>query len=265
MKVIIIIPSYNRYFKLINLLNNLLNQNTKYNFKILVNDDNSTDINYLNLHQDYKNHENKLIFIRNNENKGKYKYWETINSCFNQIKEEDFDFLIQLDDDFEICENFIDYVLDFFKDIILSNNKISAMSLHLNNCEDGIKSRWGVNNSWVDGGTIYTREIIDLLNFKIEEISIKRWSKDKNLSSGVWSQISKRINSLGFVICKPTYSFLNHVDDLESKMNFENNRQINSYNFIDNKKPEDLFIYDINFKKNKELKNKDWWIKKRTL
>jgi hypothetical protein len=75
------------------------------------------------------------------------------------------------------------------------------------------------------------------------------------------------------VICKPTYSFLNHVDDLESKMNFENNRQINSYNFIDNKKPEDLFIYDINYKENKTLlpkekiksKNSDWWIKKRTI
>jgi hypothetical protein len=264
MKILILISSYNRFNSLLRLLNQITKQDTDYEYDIIVSDDSSTDVRYKNLN---KYIEKDLTIIKTKKNNGKTKYWLTINSALSLIREKEFDLLIQLDDDFEICENFLNKTIDLFIKNINENNKIAAMSLHLNSQVDLNGSRWSLGSSWVDGGTIYTKKIIENLNFKIDPINEKRWIVDKKLSSGVWQQLSVRINKLGYYIIKPNYSFLNHSDDNDSKMNLNTRKEnpINTYNFIDNFEDEKNSIFKINLPSNLPTNNKDWWIKKRTL
>jgi hypothetical protein len=242
--VIVVIFSYNRFDLLNRLLTQLNSQENKHNLTIIVSDDKSPDNRYLSLNNLYEG----LHIIRSETNNGKKGYWKTVNTVLEYIKNKDFDYLIQLDDDFEICDNFIDLVINFFDDIKNKTERLAAISLHLNSTIDGIGNRWGLGNSWVDGGAIYNLEAIKLLNYEIIEIKESRWKFNKTLSSGVWQQVSNRINRMGYIIAKPIYSFLNHNDLSLSEMNsnIRNTTPIHSYNFIDSKTPEDLSIYPIN-------------------
>ena len=248
-KVIILIFTYDRFNSLTRLIEQLVSQSTKYEYKIVVCDDSSPGDEYINM--DYFNNNNVEI-IRTNENNGKFGYWKTVNYAFNHIKNINFDYLIQLDDDYEICDNFIDLSVDFFIKQTTKHINYCAMSLHLNGNQDGVGNRWKCGNSWVDGGAIYNNNIINCLNFQINEISKERWSKNSKLSSGVWQQVSNRINELGFIIIKPTHSFLNHNDNNLSKMNFNlhGDRIISSYNFIGDTKSLELTIYEPIITKN---------------
>jgi hypothetical protein len=239
-----------------------------YDYNIIVSDDSSPDIRYKEFDK-YLNTNVKVI--KTKKNNGKKKYWLTINNVLSIIKDYKFDILIQLDDDFEICQNFLDKTIKLFIDNRFGDDKISAMSLHLNNELDLIDSRWGLGNSWVDGGAIYTKEILIKLRFKINKINQNRWLRNEKLSSGVWQQVSSRINQMGYYIIKPKYSFLNHNDNGNSEMNgdIRIEKPINTYNFIDDFEDEIISIFKItNNSTTSPLNispNKDWWIKKRTL
>jgi hypothetical protein len=243
--IIITINTYNRFDSLIKLLNQLLTQNNSHKINIVVCDDSSDDIRYVETNF-FK--ENNIKLIKTDVNNGKMGYWKTINLLMLNVKNFNFDFLIQLDDDFEICDNFIDLCVDFFKSQLKLNNTICAMSLHLNGVTDGTSNRWGCGNSWVDGGAIYTKKIIETLNYEVMPINKNRWQYDKKLSSGVWQQISCRINRYNLSIIKPNYSFLKHNNNNISKMNHNESekRLVTTYNFIGDEQPNDLDIFKIN-------------------
>jgi hypothetical protein len=227
------------------LLNQIEKQTHNHNVTIIISDDKSPDIRYLDLNNSYNN---KLTILRSETNNGKFGYWKTVNKVLTHIKNMNIDYLIQLDDDFEVCNNFINQSVDFFDKIRVVDNNILALSLHLNSKIDGNSNRWGLGNSWVDGGAMYSKEALILLNYEIIEITSERWKINKNISSGVWQQVSNRINRMGSTIAKPTYSFLNHNDLFISEMNskLRIKTPITSYNFIGHKILEDLTIYPIN-------------------
>lgn len=227
-KIIIGITSYNRYDKVVELIK-------QCNHKVVLINDCSTDIRYNQI---------KVDSIVNEYNYGKKLYYKTINKLFSKIKSLEFDYFIQLDDDFVLCENF-DLILSETLDYIEKKyTNFGALSLHLNSEYDLIKSKWNLGINWIDGGTLFSKKLLDDLNYNVNPIPLSRWNKNENLSSGVWQQVSKRINNLGYKILKPSHSFLKHNYEF-SKMN-KKEREINplkTYNFI-NKKDKIKIYYE---------------------
>ena len=209
---IICIPTYNRYNKVVDILNEIYNQNTKYTFKVIILDDNSTDIRYKKLNFYFDN----IIYMKNRVNQGKYLYWKTINTLFKESSKYKFHTLIEIDDDFKLHKNFINNIMDTFFDVKNSNNNYMAFYYH---SFKGISdSRWGVKN-WFDGGVAFDYNFLKLINFKLTPIPLSRWSLNENLSSGVWSQLSKKIESSGFLTYKFDHSLVEHIGNEDSKMN----------------------------------------------
>lgn len=91
--------------------------------------------------------------------------------------------------------------------------------------------RWGLKY-WVDGGGLYDYDFLKKIKFKIDEIPITRWNQNKDLSSGVWQQISRKINNLGYSIRKTEKSLAYHTGFNDSRMHpiFRKNNMINTIN-----------------------------------
>lgn len=224
---VITIPSFSRPKGITNLVQSLTNQikvETNLTAKIIVIDDKSPKPKtYDNLHLISPD----ITVIRNLSNNGKYRYWQTISNIFSVAKKYEFRWLIQLDDDFEVTSNFLTKV-----QTIINANKDKKFIIkgHLDNSSH--KVRWNLNH-WIDGGGIYPKEFLNKIDFKISPIALKRWATDPKLSSGVWSQVSKKINRLGYIVVIPAISLANHLGE-ESRMNTSLRKQhkIQTKNFL---------------------------------
>lgn len=233
--VIIGIPTFNRIEKLKKLINSIYIQKSDFKYCIFIIDDGS----------DYKDEDfyifNKfsdMSIIRNIKNNGKKFYWETINNLFQEIRLYSFKYFIQIDDDFTICSNFINTTFNLFEsNKKIKDSKLGAISLHLNKKNDLYGNRWELGTSWVDGGSIYNKDFLEDLDFKIEHIPLSRWKSNDKLSSGVWSFVSKKLKELKYLVAKPNFSILYHDDDGISEMNnsLRKDLKINTYNFIGDK------------------------------
>ena len=119
--------------------------------------------------------------------------------------------MIQADDDFEPTSN-------FFKKFDLITKLLKDKSVIKMHYPDGYdKPRWDLNH-WVDGGAAYPKKFLELINYKIDEISKSRWDNRPRLSDGVWHQISQKLNRFGYKVELPSFSFFNHLGIYESKM-----------------------------------------------
>jgi len=209
---IIMISSYNRYKKLLSILNQLFTQETKFLFKVIVYNDGSTE-NYDELPILFP----QINFINGKINNGKKKYWESITRLWKEIKSHyNTRTVIQIDDDFILCENFIDTVIDFFMEKVKINPNVMAISYHVN--PDYKQKRWGFDD-WVDGGALYSDRFLKKIDYAVEPISEKRWESNPKLSSGVWHQITKKIHQFGGVIVTPETSMAYHDGNEDSMMN----------------------------------------------
>ncbi len=217
----VIISSYNRYEKLINIIDKILFENEKIEINIV--DDGSTDERYLNLNNIYPS----LNIIKNEYNYGKEEYWKTINKLFSVCKERQYDYIIQIDDDFILCDNFVEKVIGE-----IEGTKFSCFHYQYGGDE---VDRWGYGDNWVDGGILFKYDFLKKINFNIKPISKLRWRFDKNISSGVWHQLSKQINTNNLKVLKTKKSYVIHDGNEDSKMNKQIRIKcpIISKNFID--------------------------------
>jgi hypothetical protein len=203
--IIVIIPSYDRYDMLVNLLTKLSNSIGEYKVKIIVNNDGSKDKRYYNL----KTLFNDVIFLNEKINNGKYGYWITITNLLTEAKKYDFKYLFTIDDDFDICDNFFKLLVKEHEESKKLDDKIVCTS-YGTTLKD---MRWGVDN-WFDGGAILDKSFIELIEFKIE----KTKRVNKNRGSGVWKQVSIKLNNFGFKVHKPDYNAITHLGHTDSKM-----------------------------------------------
>ena len=67
---------------------------------------------------------------------------------------------------------------------------------------------------------VYYLHQIFKIDFKIKPINKLRWRIDKNMSSGVWHQLSKQINTNNLKVLKQK-SYVIHDGNEDSKMNSE--------------------------------------------
>ena len=203
--IMIIISSYNRYDMLTDLLNKLNNQDSIYSSKIIVNDDYSSDIRYNSLNQDFAN----VTFLRSPINKGKDKYWQTMNELLAEVKKYDFDYVLTIPDDFDICDNFLDLLIEEHK----SAKEIDPQVVCTSYANISKIKRWGLPH-WMDGDSIFDKKFFEKINFTIDTIK----PSGKNEGSGVWKQISQKINTFKFKIHKPKNIFITHLGHTDSKM-----------------------------------------------
>jgi glycosyltransferase involved in cell wall biosynthesis len=213
--IIIIISSYNRFEKLDGLLCQLYTQETNFKIKIIVYNDGSTDNNYNQLMKKYNN----INYIYSKINNGKFYYWKSINKLFNECSKYICHAVIQIDDDFILCDNFIDKLMgEFFKSKEIDNRYV-AIHYHNNTpYKDSKKTWWGFDNG-IDGGAIFDIDFLKIINFKIDPIYKSRWDKKPMLSSGVWHQITIKINKFNLLTYKLNYSLVYHNGNGDSKMN----------------------------------------------
>jgi len=228
--VVILISSFNRYAKVKRLISQLYTQDSKYKFKIVLLNDGSTYYKYKTI----KDYFPKLEYIENVKNGGKYRYWKTINELFKVSSENKSHAILQIDDDYILCENYLDILLDKFFELKEINNRYVGISYHITHNSNQLA--WGFKH-WVDGGTLFDYKFIEKIKFNIDEISESRWKNDKELSSGVWRQVSQKIHQMKLLVHKTEFSLVKHNGNEDSKMNkLQRDKQpIHTWRFIDDK------------------------------
>lgn len=176
---IYLIPSYNRFEKVKNLIDKIisLNQNS---IIILINDG-SVDIRYEN----FQTYNKKLVYLKNNQNLGKNNFWVTINNLFKKLSTFDFKKCIMLGDDFDLIQNF-----DTLIEKISNDKDIIRLFTQKNT-----KKNWGYDN-WVDGALCAPKKFFDDLNYILHPID----GNSKMISSGVGYQMTQRINKLKYKV-----------------------------------------------------------------
>lgn len=230
-KIFLSICTYDRSDILERLLTELFSQTTKYNFFVSIYDDNSTqDYSFLSNYND-----TELHYYKSPVNNGKKLYYKNINHQLQLFKEKKtFDYFLQVDDDFWICDNFIDNCVYHITKHTKENKNTLAMRIHKDH-----RSRrkvWGTKN-WVDGGTMYKRKFLESVNYQIQPIPSSRWDNNENLSSGVWEQLTRKMKTQKGVARNPRKSLVYHIGYNESKMNPEERkiRNIITNDFYGNK------------------------------
>ncbi|MBY5959203.1 hypothetical protein KUV50_13705 [Membranicola marinus] len=209
-KVVVLITTFHRPKLLASLLNSLQSESTSYHIEYYIYDDAVT-------------------------NNGKHKFWLTINRLWEQIRDKRFDYYIHIQDDYSLGKNFISKVVGLW-DSIDDPFKI-GLNIFLDEFRVGKKvwvDKWPelryynktrfLLNPWLDMAFICTRNLFDLLDWKILPISMQRWRHKPNLSSGVGAQISIRLFMKGKNMYQVTRSQVEHIGS-DSKMNPEIRKQ----------------------------------------
>lgn len=242
------ITTYNRPKSLYNLLLQINSEYQKiskdYNIHVYVTNDSSkkdysASISFL------KKKKWKYYFL--NKNLGKKQHWILFNRCLNEIKK---DFKIKqkndsifvfLQDDNIITNDFFKKIIDM-KSYILKDIESKNFAINMfrdDSTRDGI-ARWIRKRFvdykqcdlcyFVDGMFCCDKKTLDAISWKVDKIELSRWDKEPQLSSGVFHQITKKINTSGLNIYMPKESFIQQTDG-RSVMHPWKKENIKSLNF----------------------------------
>lgn len=234
--VAICISSYNRYEKVKKIIDQLYKQKSKYSFKIFLMNDGSTQGNYEKIKIDFSD----IIYIENKKNGGKFGYWKTVSDLWSKVKEYKTHALCQMDDDFVLCNNFLNLLMDKFFEKKEENNGYMGFRYH--NCVfNNIEYLYNNKLQGVDGGTLYDIRFIKMIDFSIK----KTYVQNSNDSSRVWVNVTEEIREKGIKVYNFKKSLVFHDGNEDSKLNPKTRRikKINTVNFIKNKN--DFLIKDL--------------------
>ena len=206
-----LIPSYNRYEKLTNLINQIKNID---DYLVIVLNDGSTDNRYEELGNKYSN----VKTITNSTNNGKFKFNLTIKSLLSEAINNDGDYFILLADDLILCDDFTK-ILDNF---VSQNLIINVLSLN--------DTMWNIPG-WIDGAFVSSKgglkTIINLIPATLKTSEGK--------STGIWSTVTRAFtrNPGGYTIKNLNYSLTQHNGNDDSKLHprFRQKQPIVVYNF----------------------------------
>lgn len=162
---------------------------------------------------------------------GKKNYWQTINALWQQVRESDFDYYIQIPDDVQLTQQFVKRAITAW-DAIPDPNKI-CLNLLLDEGRVG-RTNWTnywpeiiqgkgkrfLKTQWVDMIYMSKKSFFEQLQWHIRPIPQSRWRKNPKLSSGVGQQISHRLHQSGWHLYQTTEKLLEHIGD-QSIMNPE--------------------------------------------
>ena len=181
-----------------------------------------------------KTHFKITCFIIDDEilGNGKRYYWKTINMLWDVVKNQNFDYYIQLPDDIKLTPKFIEKAINNWENI--QDSKKVCLNLLLDDERLG-RTNWTgfwpvikdyngnryLKTQWVDMFFICEKKFFEQLKWKLNPISLLRWNANPTLSSGVGQQISIRLNQHQWNLYQVTNSLAEHIGSVSSVMNPE--------------------------------------------
>lgn len=140
---------------------------------------------------------------------GKANYWKLINRMFRDLRAVQARYYMQLPDDVRLKAGFIANAIGVYESID-NPNKI-CLNLYLDSSRIG-KPCWNpllpqieafgemrvFRTGWIDMVYLTERRFFEALNFTLQPIPAERWRRNPRRSSGVGSQISRRLKRLAF-------------------------------------------------------------------
>jgi glycosyltransferase involved in cell wall biosynthesis len=211
-RIVILISTYNRPELLRDLLLDISKLDCDYKVKIY-NDCSTEDYSpvYLALAK-LNDYEYRMM----DENYGKRGFWQLHNVMYEELINEEFDYVIQMLDDMRLVKNFYPQVVDQFNhcgadmlNIILP----SGTKEHFENKKANIVHSNGYSfwdYCWNDLCYITTRKYFERINFECPPIPWK-WFLNPSASSGVSSALTLKFQRMGGTIKVVTKSLLLHT------------------------------------------------------
>ena len=215
-EICLLIPSYNRYDKLVETLTNI---NEYSGLNVIVYNDGSDDERYYTIESNFKN----VIVLHNSKNNGKIGYNDTVKFLFNEAINSNFNWFIYYADDMLLCKNFTDHVKPLFND----KEIVNIFPLH--------SGSWGCS-AYIDGFFTMSKNSVKIMYNLIPNKLIDI----ENKSTGVWSTVTKEFSVIkpkldNIKLCCLNYSLCQHYGNDDSKLHpkFRLTTPIIAYNFYD--------------------------------
>lgn len=212
--VVICIPSYNRYVKVKRLISQFYEQPTKYTFKIILLNDGSTDKEYDNLIKEYP----EIIYLKNKKPNGKILHWYCYSQMWKKIKNISCHTVLQMDDDFILCDNFLNVIVDLFFEGKTQNGSIMAIAPHSWSFKEisNFESWWNLKD-FVDGIALIDEAVIKHMKYKMNPVDANAVSK-VGAPVRAWTQIGQAIKEMRRIIYRTPESLVYHDGNDDSKL-----------------------------------------------
>lgn len=230
--VIICIPSHERYRKVTRLLKQFHEQQTKYSFKIILLNDGSKTPSYNNLSKMFP----EITYIKNDEPNGKVKHWYCYNQMWEHLKNVESHAVLQLDDDFILCDKFLDRIMNLYFVEKEKNDCMRGIAPHLwsYTTKEDIQVGWWERDDIVDGICLIDYDVIKEIDYELQPVNEGFVKKEGNPVK-VWNQISKAIIDNGGFIFRTKNSLVYH-DDINGNSKLHGEHRKNKNRIIYTKK-----------------------------
>jgi hypothetical protein len=209
-----LIPSYNRYDKLIELLKQI---NEYEGASTIIYNDASNDNRYENITSNFNN----VKTINGEKNNGKLNYNNTVKLLFREAIYSEFKYFIFMADDMLLCKDFIPNIMNVSEEY----NIVNLFSLSAGG--------W-LCTAYIDGAFIASKSAIQMLYNIIPNKS----RVDENKSTGVWESVTNhfcRTNTNNYKLVSLNYTLMQHKGNDDSKLHpkLRLRRPITALNFYD--------------------------------
>lgn len=212
--VVICIPSFDRYKKIKRLLTQLYEQSTKYTFKIVLLNDGSKSNWYDVLSEKFPD----IHYLKNDMPNGKVLHWYCYNQMWEYLKNVQCHAVLQMDDDFILCEGFLDTIVDTFFQKKNENDKIVAISPHKWSFKQHADfESWWNRKDFVDGIALLDDAVIKVMDYKMKPVNTEEVSKP-GTPVRAWTQIGDAIKKMGGIIFRTEFSLVYHDGNDDSKL-----------------------------------------------
>lgn len=212
--VVICIPSNNRYEKVRRLISQFKTQPTKYTIKIVLLNDGSTDEKYGLLSTEFPD----IIYIKNEKPNGKILHWYCYNQMWDYLRNVSCHAVLQMDDDFILCDDFLNIIVDLYFEKKFENNRVMAVAPHLWSFDKtSVYESWWTRVDFVDGISLIDDEVIKYMNYVMQPVDAVEVSKT-GTPVRAWTQISAAIKQMNGIIHRIQYSLVYHDGNEDSRL-----------------------------------------------
>lgn len=213
--VVICIPSHERYEKIKKLISQFYEQQTKYTFKIILLNDGSKN----NLYDKLPEHYPEIIYLKNDVPNGKLLHWYCYNQMWEHLKNIECHAVLQMDDDFILCDNFLDTITDIYFEQKEINDHMRGISPHKWSFRRiNVKhENWWNRTDFVDGISLLDINVIENMNYVMHAVT----SRDVTQSGapvGTWDQINETVNIMDGYYYRTLESLVYHNGNNDSKL-----------------------------------------------
>ncbi len=212
--IVICITSYDRYDKSRRLIKQFYDQPTRYKFKFIFLNDGSSDSRYDDLPNEFEN----FFYIKNDRPNGKIKHWYSYSQMWEILKGLNTRTVLELDDDFILCENFLDIIYELYLQEKRKSDKMFGIAPHLWSFNPiSILENWWNGNNFIDGIALLDVEIIKKMNYEMVSPEINSLLRVET-GARTWSQITSMVNKLGGFYYRTPISLVYHDGNEDSKL-----------------------------------------------